>query len=107
MPESMNRGALTEAVFYILLAVVKPTHGYGIMKFIRDLTQDRVIIGSGTLYGALGKLLENGWIEIGDDPGNDKKLYCLTRNGRKTLSGELERLKELVAHGEVVMGGFC
>ena len=53
MPESTDRGAFTEAVFYILLSLHQPMHGYALMKNIADLTQKRVSLGAGTLYGAL------------------------------------------------------
>ena len=60
MPEST--GALTEAVFYILLSLLEPMHGYGIMQNVNALSRGRVTLGAGTLYGALGTLLEKGWI---------------------------------------------
>ena len=105
MPESTFRGALTEAVYYILLALYKPTHGYGIMKFIKNITDDRVIIGSGTLYGALGTLLKNRWIKIDETYDEDKKCYVITDIGKSVMDKELQRLKELVEHGEDVMEG--
>ncbi len=85
MPESPERGALTEAVFYILLALHEPTHGYGIMKFIKEISSERVILGSGTLYGAITTLLKKGWMpahptlflkkEVYRDCGNFDKSY--------------------------------
>ena len=62
MPESSERGALTEAVFYILLSLFAPMHGYGIMQNVKELSGGRVVLGPGTLYGALNTLLEKGWI---------------------------------------------
>lgn len=105
MPESTFRGALTEAVFYILLSLYKPTHGYGIMKFIRNTTDDRVIIGSGTLYGALGTLLKNKWIKIDKNYNDDKKCYVITDIGKSVVDKELARLKELIVHGEGIREG--
>lgn len=105
MPESTFRGALTEAVYYILLALYKPTHGYGIMKFIRSITDDRVIIGSGTLYGALGTLMKNRWIKIDENQNDDKKCYVITNIGKSVIDKELDRLKELVEHGEGIKEG--
>ena len=99
MPESTYRGALTEAVFYILLALFKPTHGYGIIKFIRTITDDRVILGSGTLYGALNTLMKNGWIETEEFQEDSRKLYKITKMGRNAVDNELARLKELTEHG--------
>jgi DNA-binding PadR family transcriptional regulator len=103
MPESTFRGALTEAVYYILLSLYKPTHGYGIMKFIRNTTDDRVIIGSGTLYGALGTLMKNKWIKIDDNNNDDKKCYIITETGKSVINKEMARLKELITHGEGII----
>ena len=50
MPESNERGALTEAVFYILLSLYTPMHGYRIMQTVRELSNSRVDLGAGTLY---------------------------------------------------------
>ncbi len=99
MPESTNRGALTEAVFYILLALFNPTHGYGIIKFIRAITNDRVILGSGTLYGAINTLMKNGWIRIEEIQNDSRKLYTITEIGRNAVDNEIARLKELTEHG--------
>lgn len=104
MAESSERGALTEAVYYILLSLTSPLHGYGIMQNISELSSGRVILGPGTLYGALNTLMEKGWISsLSNRPGgkNDrKKEYQITEIGREVLRGELERLRELVRHGE-------
>ena len=105
MPESTDRGALTEAVFYILLALFKPTHGYGIMKFIRNITNDRVILGSGTLYGAINTLIKREWIKIENIQNDDKKCYVITERGREIVEREIIRLKELIIHGEGITGG--
>lgn len=62
MPESSERGALTEAVFYILLSLYTAMHGYAIMQNVKDLSHGRVELGAGTLYGAINTLLEKNWI---------------------------------------------
>lgn len=103
MPESSERGALTEAVFYILLALYEPTHGYGIMKFIRALTEDRVILGSGTLYGAINTLLKNSWIRIDNNENDDRKCYVITEIGKENVKNEIIRLKELILNGEKIV----
>ena len=55
-------GALTEVTFYILLALYTPRHGYAVMQFIEEKTGGRLVLGAGTLYGALNPLAVNGWI---------------------------------------------
>ena len=101
MPESFERGALTEAVFYILLSVHKPKHGYAIMQSIEGLTKGRVVLGPGTLYGAINALAQKQWIAaVSAERDSRKKEYVITKAGRAAFLGELERLRELLGHGE-------
>ena len=93
-----TNNALTEAVYYILLALVEPMHGYGIMQQTATLSDGRVRLSAGTLYGALASLLEKGWIEQLPEEGR-KKGYIITAEGRAVLEQELQRLTELVENG--------
>jgi len=89
---------LTEPVLLILLSLAeKPRHGYGLMKDIGSLSDGRVRLSTGTLYGALRRLLEDLWIERfeQDDPSREKQAYKLTPAGRKQLLAELERMRQL------------
>lgn len=97
-----TNNALTEAVFYILLALVEPMHGYGIMQQTAALSNDRVRLSAGTLYGALASLLEKGWIEQLPEEGR-KKDYRITQAGREVLEQELSRLAELLENGRNVL----
>ena len=66
--------ALTEAVYYILLSLYTPQHGYGIMQRTEALSNGRVRLAAGTLYGALSSLTEKGWIQLlPADPVSRKK----------------------------------
>ena len=106
MPESSERGALTEAVFYILLSLYSPLHGYAIMQNISNLSNDRVTLGAGTLYGAINTLLEKGW--IASLPGNissRKKEYMITDTGKDVVKKELARLEELLKNGNKIVEG--
>ncbi len=89
---------LTEAIFYILLAVRRPNHGYGIIQEVEALTEGRVVLGPGTLYGAIQTLTKKGWIRIysEDTSSRKKKEYLLTKEGRAVFEEERERLKELL-----------
>ena len=100
----MTNPPLTEAVYYILLSLNEPLHGYGIMQKAEQLSSGRVRLAAGTLYGALNTLLEKGWIAAGPQEGRQKR-YQLTPQGREALLGELDRLRELVANGETLLGG--
>ena len=101
-----TQAALTEAVYYILLSLVTPRHGYGIMQEAERMSQGRVKLAAGTLYGAINGLLDRGWIKA--VPGAEdsrRKEYALTEAGREALNRELDRLRELVENGEIVLGG--
>lgn len=95
---------LTEALFYILLAVRKPNHGYGIIQEVEELTGGRVVLGPGTLYGAIQSMQKKGWIEIYsvDTQSRKKKEYLITELGREVFAEERERLKELVGNAELM-----
>jgi len=105
MPESMERGALTEAVYYILLSLHTRMHGYAIMQNINKLSAGRVALGPGTLYGALNTLLEKYWIEdASNNTQSRKKEYIITDKGKKVFVQEIERLEELLVNGRTIIG---
>ena len=96
--------ALTEAVYYILLSLLSPRHGYGIMQNAELLSAGRVKLAAGTLYGAINSLLEKGWITaLPGEKDSRKKEYVITEEGRSVLKAELARLQELVANGTRIM----
>ena len=106
MPESIERGALTEAVFYILLSLFTPMHGYGIMQNVSKLSSSRVNLGAGTLYGAINTLLEKNWIKSVDgDKNQRKKEYEITELGKSMVEDEIIRLQELIDNGRKIVGG--
>ena len=96
--------ALTEAIYYILLALQEPLHGYGIMQKASSMSKGRLVLSAGTLYGAISNLLEKGWIlpcgESSDTDGR-RKLYQITEKGQEVLLAEFERLEELVQNGRM------
>ncbi len=95
---------LTEAVYYILLALRKPNHGYGITQEVQELTGGRVILGAGTLYGAIQTLQKKGWIDIYsvDMESRKKKEYVLTEQGREVFLAEKARLAELLENAKLM-----
>ena len=102
----MPQLALTEAVFYILLSLQKPLHGYGIIQNVEELSKGRVKLAAGTLYGALNSLVDKGWIDaLPENPESRKKEYVITKNGLSILKEELARLTELVDNGNRLLGG--
>ena len=95
---------LSEATFFILMSLSPgPKHGYAILKDVQQLSQGRINFSTGTLYGALKRLLDQGWIkrsvdqmENADETGRSRKDYELTSLGKKVLGSEIGRMKDLV-----------
>ena len=101
-----NEYALTESTFYILLSLLSPQHGYGIMQQTEQMSSGRVRLAPGTLYGALSSLCEKGWIvQLPVESGSRKKEYGLTQRGFEVLQNEVDRLCELVANAKFLMEG--
>lgn len=104
--KSQPTSPLTEATFYILLSLSPaPKHGYAIMKEVKALSKGRVVFSTGTLYGAIRRLLEQGWIKRVSDPepnptDRERKSYALTERGRKVVNAEMERLRSLLTTAE-------
>ena len=94
-----NSGALTESIYYILLRLHKKAHGYALMKDIVEMTNGRVNLGAGTLYGALDTLQKKGWIRQTDEQSMDRKIeYIITDEGREYFEKEISRLEELLSN---------
>jgi DNA-binding PadR family transcriptional regulator len=93
---------LREATFFILLSLATvPKHGYAILKDTEALSEGRVKLSTGTLYGAIKRLLEQGWIrrlenEAELDGARPRKEYELTDLGRRIFEAEVTRLESLV-----------
>ena len=100
----MANSALTEAVYYILLSLTEPLHGYGIMQNVSQLSNGRVNLAAGTLYGAINTLLEKNWIRaLPGESDSRKKEYVITDTGREMLRSELIRLNELIENGKRIL----
>ena len=95
---------LTEALFYILLAVRKPNHGYSIIQEVEELTSGRVSLGPGTLYGAIQSLVKKNWIRIysEDTESRKKKEYLITEAGMSAFTEEKKRLEELLRNAALM-----
>ena len=94
----MTNNPISEPVLLILLALAaQPRHGYAILQETERISSGRVRLSTGTLYGALRRLLEDKWIErIADiDTTRGKQSYRLTSLGRRNLQAEASRLKQL------------
>ncbi len=103
---------LTEATFFILLSLAPgPKHGYAIMKAVNQMSNGRVTFSTGTLYGAIKRLLDQGWImrngeadegsekstrSYSDETTRSRKDYALTSLGRKVYTAEVVRMNQLI-----------
>src|SRR5215471_11442777 len=95
---TMETFALSEPVVLILLSLAEqPRHGYSILKDVESVSGGRVLLSTGTLYGALQRLLDHGWIERVEEDNNprDRRTYKLTSRGRRNLQMEIARMRHL------------
>jgi DNA-binding PadR family transcriptional regulator len=98
---------LTEPVLLILMSLAEePRHGYALLKDIETLSRGRVRMSTGTLYGALRRLLQEETIRFHDqaDTSRDKQAYRITAAGRKRLEAELDRMKQLTRAAQARLG---
>jgi DNA-binding PadR family transcriptional regulator len=89
---------MTEPVLLILLSLAsQPRHGYAILRDAEEMSGGRVRLSTGTLYGALRRLLQDGWIERfkEEDNARGKQSYRLSPLGRRNLQQEVSRMKQL------------
>ncbi len=104
--EEKSSIALTEAVYYILLSLYQPLHGYGIIQNVAALSDNRLNLAPGTLYGAISSLLEKNWIRaLPGEKNSRKKEYIITNTGKFVLEEELKRLEELIRNGKRIVKG--
>ncbi len=85
---------MTETAFYILFCLQKPNHGYGIVQTVERLTEGRVRLAPGTMYGSLSKMEKDGVIEFIREE-DKRKIYVITELGDEILKIELERIKRI------------
>ena len=93
---------LTESTCYILLALVEPLHGYGVMQKIETLSEGQVSVGPGTLYGAFTTLEKENLIAMVSEVER-RKSYTLTPKGRQVLAAMIARLEVITRNGQKVL----
>lgn len=94
-------GPMTEAMYYVLLALINPNHGYQLMSSIEQVSNGRINMGPGTLYGVLNRLLKDQLIIILDDDGR-RKTYAITEDGKTALKEEYKRLNSMIQDGIIL-----
>ena len=85
---------MTETSFYILFALQKEMHGYGIMQYVKELTDDEIVLGAGTIYTSFAKMEKDGLITL-TRAENNRKFYIITELGEEVLGLEIKRIKRL------------
>ena len=93
---------LSEATFYILLSLVEPLHGYGVMQKVETISEGTVTIGPGTLYGAFTSLEKDLLIKMVKEEDR-RKSYILTAKGRQVLAEQIRRLEIMNNNGQSVL----
>jgi PadR family transcriptional regulator, regulatory protein PadR len=94
---------LQEPAFLILTALAdEPRHGYAIIAAVQDLSNGRLTLRAGTLYAALDRFLDAGFVRVERDEvvdGRARRTYAITDGGIATLTNEVERLERNAAAG--------
>ena len=93
---------LSEATYYILLALIEPLHGYGVMQKVETISDNTVNIGPGTLYGAFTTLEKQGLIVMVKEEDR-RKSYALTEKGRQVLAEQIRRIEIMSRNGRDVL----
>ena len=96
---------MTETAYYILLSLAQPRHGYGIILHVAEITDGRIKLGSGTVYGTLTKLQNKGVISIYSDEER-RTVYEITDIGKKLILAEIDRVKEIHTNALRFEGDF-
>lgn len=94
---------LTPTVFHMLVALsAGPSHGYAIAREVEEVSEGQLVLGPGTLYGSLQRMVAADLIEEAENPGDDglhsdrRRYYRITGLGRAALRAESERLMRAV-----------
>ncbi|MCT8975070.1 PadR family transcriptional regulator [Clostridium sp. CX1] len=91
---------LTETTFYIMLALKEAAHGYAVMQKVESLSDGKVRIAAGTMYGALDNLTKQKLIESVKSEDSRRKVYKLTDMGNEVLQLETMRLRHIIKIAE-------
>jgi DNA-binding PadR family transcriptional regulator len=101
---SLTAEQLTDSAYYIMLSLLTPRHGYGIMKYIEEeLTNGEVTIGSATMYTLIKKLQEADYILLDESDTERRKTYTATEKGKAITLNEIERRARMAHHGKIAL----
>ncbi|WP_426454518.1 PadR family transcriptional regulator [Paenibacillus sp. S-38] len=94
--ERDKRLPLTETVYYILLSVIEPAHGYLIMQKVEELSGGQVRMAAGTLYGATENLIKLKFIQQVASEDSRRKVYGITEKGLEMLRLDRDRMQHMI-----------
>jgi len=100
--DPVNYLPLSETTFYTMICLVEPMHGYALMQKVKDISQDTVQLGAGTLYTIFSTLEKEALIEMISE-ADRRKTYKLTPKGMHVLRLQIQRLHIMVANGQQVV----
>lgn len=95
MKDNISGGALTETTLLVLLGFLNINYGYGIRQWIKNITENRVVLGMGTLYGSINILIEKGWLEEYYKEGK-RVFYKISEEGLRQILKEIKRMEMLL-----------
>lgn len=102
---------MREPTYFILAALHEgPIHGYGIIKRVESMTDGRLRLAAGTLYGALDRLVEQGFVTAGpqySEGGRPRRDYEITPTGAAAVVKEAQRLAQAAKAVRVPRGGLA
>jgi DNA-binding PadR family transcriptional regulator len=101
--KALDDNKLTDSMYYILLSLIEPLHGYGIKQKIADLSHGEIEIGPASLYTILKKLVTRDLIVLLDDNENRKKTYQISESGRDLLKLDIERRIQMAEIGRNIL----
>lgn len=93
---------MSETMFFILFSLREERHGYAVMQYVSNLTNGRIVMGAGTIYQSISKLLRDGLISATEEKDRQKK-YRITKTGLAILKEEAVRIREMAEVAEVLL----
>ncbi|QMV42397.1 PadR family transcriptional regulator [Cohnella cholangitidis] len=94
---------LTETVYYILLAVMEPAHGYLIMQKVEELSGGQVRMAAGTLYGAIENLLKQKLLQPVASEDSRRKVYVISEKGKEILRLDYARMMHMIEATKAIL----
>ncbi|KAF0223842.1 MAG: transcriptional [Erysipelotrichaceae bacterium] len=94
---------VSASMFYLLLVLTEPIHGYQIMKRVEEVSAGSVKMGAGTCYGLIARCQKEHLIKLSKDDGK-KKTYLITELGQQLLDNEIASMKKQIDHAENYWG---